>query len=179
MANLKNLPVGKKAPEIVSMVIEVPRGSANKYEYDPDLEVVRLDRVLPTAHFYPGDYGFIPSTLSDDGDPLDGIILSTYPVLPGVLVDVRILGMVDMMDEKGGDAKIIGVVAEDPRWDHIQDLPDLPIAHKQEIQNFFETYKALEAHKGKWVKVSGWKDRSSAVAEVKACIQRFKESQNC
>jgi inorganic pyrophosphatase len=178
MANLKNLPVGKKAPDVVSMVIEVPRGSANKYEYDPDLEVVKLDRVLPTAQFYPGDYGFIPSTLADDGDPLDGIVLSTYPVLPGVLVDVRILGMVDMIDEKGGDAKIIGVVAEDPRWDHIRDLADLPLAHKQEIQNFFETYKALEAHKGKWVKVSGWKDRASALAEVRACIERFKQSQS-
>ncbi|RIH83599.1 Inorganic pyrophosphatase [Meiothermus luteus] len=174
MANLKNLPVGKRAPEIVHMVIEVPRGSSNKYEYDPDLEAVKLDRVLPTAQFYPGDYGFIPSTLAEDGDPLDGIILSTYPLLPGVVVDVRIIGMVDMQDEKGGDAKIIGVVAEDPRWDHIQDLGDLPTAHKQEIQNFFETYKALEAHKGKWVKVSGWKDKAAALAEVKACIERFK-----
>ncbi|GIW30499.1 inorganic diphosphatase [Meiothermus taiwanensis] len=176
MANLKNLPVGKKAPEIVHMVIEVPRGSSNKYEYDPDLEAIKLDRVLPTAQFYPGDYGFIPSTLAEDGDPLDGIILSTYPLLPGVVVDVRIVGMVDMQDEKGGDAKIIGVVAEDPRWDHIQDLSDVPTAYKQEIQNFFETYKALEAHKGKWVKVAGWKDRAGAVAEVQACIERFKQT---
>lgn len=175
MANLKNLPVGKKAPEIVHMVIEVPRGSSNKYEYDPDLEAIKLDRVLPTAQFYPGDYGFIPSTLAEDGDPLDGVILSTYPLLPGVVVDVRIVGMVDMEDEKGGDAKIIGVVAEDPRWDHILDLNDVPTAFKQEIQNFFETYKALEAHKGKWVKVSGWKDKAGAVAEVQACIERFKE----
>ncbi|MBO0223004.1 inorganic diphosphatase, partial [Vibrio parahaemolyticus] len=80
---------------------------------------------------------------AEDGDPLDGIILSTYPLLPGVVVDVRIIGMVDMQDEKGGDAKILGVIAEDPRWDHIQDLSDVPAATKAEIQNFFETYKAL------------------------------------
>lgn len=176
MANLKNLPVGKKAPEVVHMVIEVPRGSSNKYEYDPDLEVVKLDRVLPTAQFYPGDYGFIPSTLADDGDPLDGLILSTYPLLPGVVVDVRVVGMVDMQDEKGGDAKIIGVIAEDPRWDHIKDLADIPQATKNEIQNFFETYKALEAHKGKWVKVTGWMDKAGAMNEVNACIERHNSS---
>jgi inorganic pyrophosphatase len=174
MANLKNLPVGKQAPAVVHMVIEVPRGSGNKYEYDPDLEVVKLDRVLPTAQFYPGDYGFIPSTLADDGDPLDGLILTTYPLLPGVLVDVRVVGMVDMQDEKGGDAKIIGVLAEDPRFDHIKDLKDIPEPTKKEIQNFFETYKALEAHKGKWVKITGWKNRAEAQKEVKACIARHK-----
>jgi len=172
MANLKNLPVGKKAPEVVHMVIEVPRGSSNKYEYDPELEAIKLDRVLPTAQFYPGDYGFIPSTLADDGDPLDGLILSTHALLPGVVVDVRIVGMVDMQDEKGGDAKIIGVVAEDPRWDHIKDLADIPQSIKNEIQNFFETYKALEAHKGKWVKVTGWENRARALEEVKVCIER-------
>lgn len=178
MANLKNLPVGKKAPEVVHMVIEIPRGSTNKYEYDPDLGAIKLDRVLPTAQFYPGDYGFIPSTLAEDGDPLDGIILSTYPLLPGVVVDVRIIGMVDMQDEKGGDAKILSVVAEDPRWDHIQDLSDVPAATKAEIQNFFETYKALEAHKGKWVKVTGWEGKERAVQEIKACIERFKEAKD-
>ncbi len=173
MANLKNLPTGSKAPEVVHMVIEVPRGSSNKYEYDPELEVVKLDRVLPTSQFYPGDYGFIPSTLADDGDPLDGIILSTYPLLPGVVVDVRVIGVCDMEDEKGGDAKILGVVAEDPRFDHIHDLSDVTEPVKKEIQNFFETYKALEAHKGKWVKVTGWKDKAGAIEEVKACIERF------
>lgn len=173
MPDLKKLPVGKKAPAEVHMVIEVPRGSSNKYEYDPDLQVIKLDRVLPTAQFYPGDYGFIPSTLAEDGDPLDGLILSTYPLLPGVVADVRILGMVDMQDEKGGDAKIIGVLAEDPRLDHLSDLEDIPAATRREIQNFFETYKALEAHKGKWVKVTGWKDREAAQAEVLACMERF------
>lgn len=103
------------------MVIEIPRGSANKYENGPDLGVIRLDRVLPTAWFHPGRYGFIPSSLGGDGDPLDGVILSTYPLLPGVVVDVRIIAVVDTQDEKGRDAKILGVVAEDPSWDSIED----------------------------------------------------------
>jgi len=173
MANLKSLPVGKGAPEVVNMVIEVPRGSGNKYEYDPELGVIKLDRVLPGAQFYPGDYGFIPSTLAEDGDPLDGIVLSTYPLLPGVVVEVRVVGLLLMEDEKGGDAKIIGVVAEDQRLDHIRDIADVPEGIKQEIQHFFETYKALEAKKGKWVKVTGWRDRQAALEEVRACIARY------
>ena len=152
MANLKSLPVGDKAPEVVHMVIEVPRGSGNKYEYDPDLGAIKLDRVLPGAQFYPGDYGFIP----------------------GVVVEVRVVGLLLMEDEKGGDAKVIGVVAEDQRLDHIQDIGDVPEGVKQEIQHFFETYKALEAKKGKWVKVTGWRDRKAALEEVRACIARYK-----
>ncbi|WP_018111893.1 inorganic diphosphatase [Thermus igniterrae] len=173
MANLKTLPVGKGAPQVVNMVIEVPRGSGNKYEYDPELGVIKLDRVLPGAQFYPGDYGFIPSTLAEDGDPLDGLVLSTYPLLPGVVVEVRVVGLLLMEDEKGGDAKVIGVVAEDQRLDHIQDISDVPEGVKQEIQHFFETYKALEAKKGKWVKVTGWRDRQAALEEVQACIARY------
>jgi len=162
MANLKSLPAGKGAPEVVNMVIEVPKGSGNKYEYDPDLGVIKLDRVLPGAQFYPGDYGFIPSTLAEDGDPLDGLV-----------VEVRVVGLLLMEDEKGGDAKVIGVVAEDQRLDHIQDIGDVPEGVKQEIQHFFETYKALEAKKGKWVKVTGWRDRQAALEEVRACIARY------
>ncbi|WP_022797678.1 inorganic diphosphatase [Thermus islandicus] len=173
MANLKSLPVGKGAPEVVHMVIEVPRGSGNKYEYDPELGAIKLDRVLPGAQFYPGDYGFIPSTLAEDGDPLDGLVLSTYPLLPGVVVEVRVVGLLLMEDEKGGDAKIIGVVAEDQRLEHIRDIGDVPEGVKQEIQHFFETYKALEAKKGKWVRVTGWRDRSAALEEVRACIARY------
>ncbi|MGQ9510519.1 MAG: inorganic diphosphatase [Thermaceae bacterium] len=175
MVNLKRLPVGPKAPEVVHMVIEVPKGSGNKYEYDPELGVIKLDRVLPGAQFYPGDYGFIPSSLAEDGDPLDGILLSTYPLLPGTVVEVRVVGLLLMEDEKGGDAKIIGVVHEDQRLDHIQDIGDVPEGVKQEIQNFFETYKALEAKRGKWVKVTGFKDRAAALEEVKASIARYQE----
>ncbi|WP_347241793.1 inorganic diphosphatase [Thermus sp.] len=174
MADLKSLPVGEGAPEVVHMVIEVPRGSGNKYEYDPKLGAIRLDRVLPGAQFYPGDYGFIPSTLAEDGDPLDGLVLSTYPLLPGVVVEVRVVGLLLMEDEKGGDAKVIGVVHEDQRLDHIQDIAHVPEGVKQEIQHFFETYKALEAKKGKWVKVTGWRGREEALAEVRAAMARYR-----
>ncbi|MGC8876798.1 inorganic diphosphatase [Thermus sp.] len=174
MADLKSLPVGEGAPEVVHMVIEVPRGSGNKYEYDPKLGAIRLDRVLPGAQFYPGDYGFIPSTLAEDGDPLDGLVLSTYPLFPGVVVEVRVVGLLLMEDEKGGDAKVIGVVHEDQRLDHIQDIAHVPEGVKQEIQHFFETYKALEAKKGKWVKVTGWRGPEEALAEVRAAMARYR-----
>ena len=167
MANLKSLPVGDKAPEVVHMVIEVPRGSGNKYEYDPDLGAIKLDRVLPGAQFYPGDYGFIPSTLAEDGDPLDGLVLSTYPLLPGVVVEVRVVGLLLMEDEKGGDAKVIGVVAEDQRLDHIQDIGDVPEGVKQEIQHFFETYKALEANAERRHELVALPGRKAAVEEVR------------
>ena len=174
MAKLHNLPIGDKAPEIVHMVIEVPARSANKYEFDEETGMIKLDRVLPSSQVYPGDYGFIPQTLAEDGDPLDGVILSTFPLFPGVLVDVRPVGLMVMEDEKGPDSKILGVVAEDPRWDFVQDLKDVPQGLLEEIQNFFETYKALEAKKGKWVKVTGFKGRAEALAELKACMKRYK-----
>ena len=174
MAKLHDLPIGDKAPEIVHMVIEVPARSANKYEFDEETGMIKLDRVLPSSQVYPGDYGFIPQTLAEDGDPLDGVILSTFPLFPGVLVDVRPVGLMVMEDEKGPDSKILGVVAEDPRWDFVQDLTDVPQGLLEEIRNFFETYKALEAKKGKWVKVTGFKGRTEALAELKACMERYK-----
>jgi len=174
MANLHDVPIGDGAPQTVHMIIEVPHGSANKYEFDEATGMVKLDRVLPGAQFYPGDYGFIPQTLAEDGDPLDGIILSSYPLLPGVLVETRVVGLLHMEDEKGPDSKVLAVVAEDPRLDAIQDLADVPPGKRDEIANFFETYKALEAAKGKWVKVTGWGDRDAAVAEVEACMKRYR-----
>ncbi|HHO58156.1 inorganic diphosphatase [Oceanithermus desulfurans] len=175
MANLHDIPIGDGAPQTVHMIIEVPHGSANKYEFDEETGMVKLDRVLPGAQFYPGDYGFIPQTLAEDGDPLDGIILSSYPLLPGVLVETRVIGLLHMEDEKGPDSKVLAVVAEDPRLDAIQDLGDVPQGKRDEIANFFETYKALEAKKGKWVKVTGWGGRDAAVAEVEACMKRYRE----
>ncbi|AEB10817.1 inorganic diphosphatase [Marinithermus hydrothermalis] len=177
MAKLHDLPIGDQAPDVVHMVIEVPKGSANKYEFDEATGMVKLDRVLPSAQFYPGDYGFIPQTLAEDGDPLDGIVLSTYPLLPGVLVEVRVVGLIEMEDEKGPDSKVLAVVAEDPRFNEIQDLEQVPQATRTEIAHFFETYKDLERHKGKWVKVTGWKGRADALAEIQACHERYKRGQ--
>ena len=174
MAKLHDLPIGKDAPEVVHMVIEVPARSANKYEFDEETGMIKLDRVLPSSQVYPGDYGFIPQTLAEDGDPLDGVILSTFPLFPGVLVEVRPVALIEMEDEKGPDSKIIGVVAEDPRWDRVRDLADVPEGILEEIKNFFETYKALEAKKGKWVKVTGFKDRAAALEELRASMERYR-----
>ncbi len=174
MARLHDVPIGKGAPDVVNMIIEVPARSANKYEFDEETGMIKLDRVLPSSQVYPGDYGFIPQTLAEDGDPLDGVILSTFPLFPGVLVEVRPVALIEMEDEKGPDSKILGVVAEDPRWDRVRDLADVPEGILDEIQNFFETYKALEAKKGKWVRVTGFKDRAAALAELKASIERYR-----
>jgi len=174
MAKLHDLPIGKDAPEVVHMVIEVPARSANKYEFDEETGMIKLDRVLPSSQVYPGDYGFVPQTLAEDGDPLDGVILSTFPLLPGVLVEVRPVALIEMEDEKGPDSKIIGVVAEDPRWDRVRDLADVPEGILEEIKNFFETYKALEAKKGKWVRVTGFKDRAAALEELRASMARYR-----
>ncbi len=173
MADLHDLPIGEGAPEVVHMVIEIPARSGNKYEYDEATGMIKLDRVMPSALVYPADYGFIPQTQAEDGDPLDGLVLSTFPLFPGVLVAVRPVALIEMEDEKGPDSKILGVVAEDPRFDHVRDLGDVPPGVLEEIQNFFETYKILEAKKGKWVKVTGFKDRTAALEELHSCMARY------
>ncbi len=138
------------------VVIEIPRGSRNKYEVDHETGKVLLDRVLFTPFVYPVDYGFFEHTLGGDGDPLDALVLLEYPVFPGVGMEVRPVGMLLMEDDGGLDEKVLCVLDGDPRWDHIQDIDDVPAQTKNEIQHFFEHYKDLEP--GKWVKLQGWKN---------------------
>jgi inorganic pyrophosphatase len=140
---------------LVPVIIEVPRGQRNKLEFDKETGTLQLDRVLHSTCFYPGDYGFVPRTLCPDGDPIDVLVLSKFPLAPGCLVDCRIVGVMDMEDEKGGDAKLIAVVATEPRTLSITDIDHVPSHIKAEIQQFFELYKALEAAPGKpkWVKI--------------------------
>lgn len=173
MKNLYTLPYGASAPEILNVVIEVPANSANKYEYDKDLGVFRLDRVLYAAMSYPGDYGFVPSTLAGDGDPLDVIIRSTHPFDPGVLVEARVIGMLDMTDDKGPDAKILAVPCTDPRFDDIHDLSDMPSHILAEVEHFFAEYKTLE---GKQVMSGGWRGRDVAFTVILESIERWKTS---
>jgi inorganic pyrophosphatase len=151
-------------PEIVQAYIECPKGANNKYEFDENTGCNKLDRVLHSAVFYPYDYGFVPSTLCGDGDPLDILVLSTFSLAPGTFVDARVIGVLDMADEKGEDAKLLAVVDADPRFDEISDLSDIQEHVKIEIQHFFETYKSLE--KNKWSKVMGWRDKREAIKEV-------------
>ena len=152
-------------------VIEIPRGSKNKFEVDHKTGRVFLDRVLYTAFTYPTDYGFFENTLGLDGDPVDLLLLAEYPLFPGVGVSVRPVAVFNMTDDGGEDAKIIGVPAGDPRWSHIQDVHDIPESQRQEIEHFFEHYKDLEPNK--WVKTAGWDNAVAAEKIIKDGIKAF------
>ncbi|ANF31642.1 inorganic pyrophosphatase [Leifsonia xyli] len=153
------------------VVIEIPKGSRNKYEVDHETGRVYLDRVLFTSFVYPTDYGFFENTLGDDGDPLDALVLLEYPVFPGVGVKVRPVAVLNMSDEAGGDAKIIAVPYKDPRWQHIQDVNDIPEQTRKEIEHFFARYKDLEP--GKFVNIEGWGDAAEADSLVQKAIAKL------
>jgi inorganic pyrophosphatase len=155
----------------VEVVIEVPRGSRNKYEFDHDRHVLHLDRRLFSATVYPADYGFVPDTLAEDGDPLDAMVLLEEPVFPGCWVSVRPIGIFWMEDEKGPDAKIICVPLGDPRWDQVRDLGDMPTHLRSEIHHFFDVYKALEP--GKSTSTTGFEGREAALGEIAASRARL------
>jgi len=144
----------------IDAIVETPKGSRNKYEFDPATGSIRLDRVLFSSVHYPGDYGFIPGTTSGDGDPLDVLILVEEPTFPGCRVRVRPIGVLLMQDDKCEDEKILGVPVGDPRFAEIVDLLDLPHHWLAEVENFFEGYKALEE---KTTVTGGWKGASEAV----------------
>ena len=154
---------------MIEAVIEIPRGSRNKYEVDHATGRVHLDRVLYTPFVYPVDYGYFDKTLGGDGDPLDALVLLEFPVFPGVVVNVRAVGVLPMEDDGGMDEKILCVPAKDKRWDHIQDINDVPEQTRNEIEHFFSHYKDLEP--GKWVKCGKWANKAEAerlIAEAKA-----------
>jgi inorganic pyrophosphatase len=159
--------------EPIDVVIEIPRGSRNKYEYDHERHVIRLDRRLFTATAYPADYGFIPDTLSEDGDPLDALVVLDDPTFPGCWVAARPVGVFWMTDDKGPDAKILCVPAGDPRWGGVVDLDGLPDFLTDEISHFFEVYKALEP--GKDTSIRGWEGAVAARAEIEACRARHRD----
>jgi inorganic pyrophosphatase len=152
-------------------VIEIPKGSRNKYEVDHETGRVYLDRVLFTTFVYPTDYGYFENTLGLDGDPVDVLVLLDYPLFPGVGLNVRPVAVFNMTDDGGSDAKVIAVLEKDVRWSHIQDLADIPEFTKKEIEHFFEHYKDLEPNK--WVKTEGWQGRVEAEAIVEEGIARL------
>ena len=153
------------------VVVEIPKGSRNKYEVDHATGKVKLDRYLYTAFGYPCDYGFIEGTLGEDGDPLDALVLLPESLFPGAALDARPVAMFRMTDEKGGDDKVLCVPAGDPRWDHVQDLADVGDFDLKAIEHFFVHYKDLEP--GKFVKGSDWVGRAEAEAEVTRSVERF------
>ncbi len=151
-------------PGCIYVVIEIPRGSRNKYEIDHDTGDVYLDRRLFTATTYPADYGFIPNTLGGDGDPLDALVLLEDPVYPGVHVEARPVGLLWMQDEAGPDAKLICVPPKEPRWKGVEDLKDLPEELLEEIKHFFDVYKALEPDK--YASTAGFENKKAAWREI-------------
>jgi inorganic pyrophosphatase len=173
---LENLQAGKQVPDDVNVVIEIPSNSNPiKYEVDKDSGMVMVDRFLGTSMFYPCEYGFVPHTLSEDGDPVDVLVVSPYTLFPGAVIRCRPIGMLRMTDESGKDAKILAVPVEKltPRYKDVQKPQDLGPELLDKIEHFFKHYKDLE--KGKWVKVEGWEDVEAAKAEITASVKRYEQ----
>jgi inorganic pyrophosphatase len=174
--NFDNIPAGKDLPNDIYVAIEIPANSSPiKYEIDKDMGAVLVDRFMATPMFYPANYGFIPNTLADDGDPLDVLVVTPYPVQPGAVIRCRPVGMLNMEDEAGGDEKLVAVPHDKltTMYQDIKDVEDLPQLLKDQIQHFFENYKDLE--KGKWVKIIGWEDAASARASIEKSVAAFKK----
>jgi inorganic pyrophosphatase len=165
--------VAAESDERVLAFVEIPRGSRNKYEYDEERGVFRLDRVLYSSVHYPTDYGFIPDTLAEDGDHLDILVLVQEPTFPGCLVETLPIGGLDMADEKGGDFKVLAVPVGDPRFSHVRSLEQLGEHWLREIETFFSTYKLLEP---KQTEVLGWHGVAEARQEIARCRERYREA---
>ncbi len=158
---------------MIKCVVEIPKGSRNKYEYDPELGGIKLDRFLSSSVVYPTDYGFVPDTLAEDGDALDALICVSEPTFPGCIVICEPIGLFDMEDEHGLDSKVLCVPCEDPGWNALAELDDLPRALRNEIAHFFSIYKDLDA--GRESHVKGWRDRDAALREIEAARERHEQ----
>ena len=165
-----NIPIGERPPELVNAIVEVPLGGVNKYEYDKQLHVFRLDRTLYSPVHYPGDYGFIPSTLAGDGDPLDVLVLVDNPSFPGCLIEVRPIGLLEMLDQGARDEKVLAVARNNPRYREIHSYSDIYSHVLREIEHFFSIYKDLE---GKHTTTISWQDEAAAHRIIKESCERF------
>ncbi|MEB3861971.1 MAG: inorganic diphosphatase [Desulfurococcales archaeon] len=174
MSCLDKLGPGSKAPELVNVLVEIPMNSGVKYEFDKDACVVKVDRFLYTSMVYPFNYGFIPGTLEEDGDPVDVLVISREPLVPGSVIEAKPIAVLDMEDEEGPDSKIVAVPKAklDPFYKDWNDVDDIPDHLKERIRHFFERYKELEP--GKWVKVTGWRGAEEARKRIKEAVERFK-----
>ncbi len=175
---LEAIPVGKNPPDDVNVIIEVPIGGEPiKYEMDKDAGALFVDRFLHTPMRYPGNYGFVPHTLSDDGDPIDVLVANTRPIIPGAIINVRPIGVLKMEDEGGGDEKIIAVPSPKltKRYENVFQVDDLPQITLEQIKHFFEHYKDLEP--GKWVKVIGWGGADEAKRMILQAVERARTKQ--
>lgn len=168
------IPAGNHLPDDINVVIEIPANhDPIKYEIDKDSDSLFVDRFVATPMFYPANYGYIPGTLSEDGDALDVLVVSPYPVLPGSVIRSRPIGVLNMTDESGPDAKLIAVPHSklSRMYDHVQEVSDLPELLCKQTEHYFENYKDLE--EDKWVKIDGWGDAEDARAEITSSRERY------
>ncbi|MER2490926.1 inorganic diphosphatase [Catenovulum sediminis] len=175
--SLSDVAAGKNLPEEINVIIEIPANADPiKYEVDKDTGTVWVDRFMATPMFYPCNYGFVNDTLSLDGDPVDVLVPTPYPLVPGAVIKCRPVGVLKMTDESGEDAKVVAVPVSKLTkiYDHVKDVDDLDELLKAQITHFFERYKELE--KGKWVKVDGWEDAASAKAEIVSSYERAQKA---
>ena len=169
--DLAKLSAGINPPEEINVFVEIPQGSFIKYEMDKDTGFITVDRFSYTSMAFPGNYGFIPQTHGEDGDPLDVLLISTYPVSPGVVIPSRVVGMLEMGDEEGIDTKIIAVPTKkvDPFYQHVENIDDLDETLKKKIQHYFNRYKELEP--GKWVKTKNFLAKEKALEAIKKAMK--------
>ena len=160
---------------LIDAIVEIPMGTKNKYEVDHETGRIRLNRVLFSSVEYPCEYGFIENTLADDGDPLDILVLSSSKTFPGCIIEARVLGYLDIIDDGDGDQKVISVVNSDPRWDHIQKLEDLPEHTIREIKEFFKTYKHLQGIK---VEIGDLHNLEETIALIQECKDNYKKNEH-
>ncbi len=164
--------MAKSSDFSIDVIIEIPKGSRNKYEYDRDKKRIRYDRMIFSSMFYPSDYGFIPETLAEDGDELDVLVLVTEPTFPGCLIEVNPIGLFKMYDEKGTDDKILCVPVSDPIWNKVSTLEEVNPHLKMEIEHFFQVYKDLEKKK---VGIEGWEDKIAALGAIEESQKRYQQ----
>jgi inorganic pyrophosphatase len=169
--NLSKLSIGKKVPEEINVFVEIPEGSFIKYELDKDSGLIMVDRFAYTSMSYPFNYGFVPHTSAEDGDPLDVLVISTYPVAPGTVIPSRPVGMLEMEDEEGIDTKIIAVPTKkvDPFYSEVENIDDLNENIRQKIQHFFDYYKKLEPNK--WVETKDFLNKEKAYDAIKKSLK--------
>lgn len=167
-----DISIGKKVPDEFNVIVEIPKGSKNKYEIDKETGLIALDRVTHTTQDFPFDYGFVPQTLWDDGDALDVILLTTHPLQSGILVRARPIALMKMIDGGDADDKIVAVPVDDPRWIHVEDLPDINKHTLKEMEHFYSTYKKIQK---KEVHVAGFEDKEAAKRAIKRSQKLYKE----
>ena len=170
MDSYLELPIGERAPEVLTAVVEIPEDGINKYEYDRDMNVFVLDRVLHSPVHFPGDYGFVPQTLAQDGDPLDILILGDTPTFPGCIYTARPVGLFEMLDNGVCDEKILAYATGNPRFSDVQNYTEIHPHILLEVEHFFSVYKELERQE---TKVLGWKDREAAYEVIRSSHERF------